>query len=151
VNINGDTAVEANETFTASITTSSGASRLKQQATATILNDDGPTLSVGDASIVEGNSGTQTLSFPVTLSQPASAPVTVNVTTHVGTATAADLTGRTLTFNFAAGQTSKVFSVTVKGDTVVEPDENFFVNLSDATGPASILDSQGEGTIINDD
>ena len=38
----------------------------------------------------------------------------------------------------------------VNGDTNVEPDETFFVNLSNATN-ATIADSKGEGTILNDD
>jgi subtilase family serine protease len=51
---------------------------------------------------------------------------------------------------FTPGQTSKTVTVNVTGDTVVEPDETFFVNLSAASG-ATIADAQGLGTILNDD
>ncbi len=38
----------------------------------------------------------------------------------------------------------------VEGDTKVEPNETFFVNLSKPTN-ATIADAQGQGTITNDD
>ncbi len=42
-------------------------------------------------------------------------------------------------------------TVQVNGDTTVEPNETFTVNLSNATGNATITDAQGVGTIVNDD
>ncbi len=42
-------------------------------------------------------------------------------------------------------------TVQVNGDTTVEPNETFNVNLSNATGNATIADNQGVGTIVNDD
>ncbi len=52
---------------------------------------------------------------------------------------------------FAPGDTSKTVTVQVNGDTAVEPNETFNVNLSNATGNATILDGTGVGTITNDD
>ena len=52
---------------------------------------------------------------------------------------------------FAPGDTTKTVTVQVNGDTAVEPNETFFVNLSNATGNATIADDQGVGTIVNDD
>jgi hypothetical protein len=46
--------------------------------------------------------------------------------------------------------TSKTVTVSVVGDTRVEPDETFFVNLSQPVG-LTIADSQGFGAILNDD
>ena len=51
---------------------------------------------------------------------------------------------------FVAGETAKFITVPIVGDTTVEPNENFFVNLSSSTGLA-IFSGQGIGTIINDD
>jgi uncharacterized repeat protein (TIGR01451 family) len=51
---------------------------------------------------------------------------------------------------FPALSTSQQITVAVAGDGVVEPDETFFVNLSNASG-ATITDDQGLGTIQNDD
>ena len=39
----------------------------------------------------------------------------------------------------------------VNGDTKVEGDETFFVNLSNPSSNAVIGDAQGQGTITNDD
>jgi len=52
--------------------------------------------------------------------------------------------------NFGVGESSKTFTVQVKGDTKVESNETFLVNLTGATG-ATIATSQGTGTITNDD
>jgi len=78
--------------------------------------------------------------------------VTVNYATADGTATAgSDYTAISSTqLTFLAGETTKPVNVTVSGDTTVEPDETFNVNLSGATN-AVIGDSQGVGTITNDD
>ncbi len=79
-------------------------------------------------------------------------PVSVVATTANGTATAgSDYTGGSLTLNFAAGQTIATAGLPVRGDTTVEPNETFFVNLANPTGSAVIADGQGLGTITNDD
>ena len=55
----------------------------------------------------------------------------------------------TLTWN-AGDNAAKTIDVTVNGDTTVEPDETFYVNLSNPTN-ATISNSTGVGTIVNDD
>jgi hypothetical protein len=119
-----------------------------------ILNAVGrrPSISIGDVSVSEGNSGTTSAAFTVTLSGPSLDTVTVNYATADGTATTADNDYRatTGTLTFSPGQTSKTITVAVKGDKVKEPDETFFVNLSGATN-ATISKAQGIGTILNDD
>jgi hypothetical protein len=111
-----------------------------------------PRLSVNDVSISEGNSGTKTLTFTVSLSQAAAGAVTYNIATANGTAIAGTdyvakaLVGETI----PAGQLSKTFTVTINGDTTMEPNENLAVNLSAAAG-ALVQDSRGVGTITNDD
>ena len=47
-----------------------------------------PLVSIGDAAVVEGSSGTRALEFAVSLSRPAATPVTVAFDTEDGTATA---------------------------------------------------------------
>ena len=84
--------------------------------------------------VTEGNAGTTAATFTVTLSAAATFPVTVNYATANGTATAgSDYTAASGTLTFAPGQTSKPITVTVNGDTAVEPNETFFVNLSAPT------------------
>ena len=112
-----------------------------------------PTLSIADpAPQNEGNAGTSTLTFNVTLSPSSASTVTVRVDTADGTATAGSdyvaIVNQTVTF--APGQTSMPVVVTINGDTTVESDETFFVNLSAPTN-ATIADGQATGTILNDD
>src|SRR6187401_772657 len=94
-----------------------------------------PTLTIADASIVEGSARGATLSFTVSLSQPASEPVTVHYATSDGTATDGfDYSGKTGRLIFAAGETSKVIRVAVTGDSAVEASESLTVTLSGAAG-----------------
>jgi hypothetical protein len=78
--------------------------------------------------------------------------VTVKYATGGGTAAAGtDYTAiAPTTLTFSPGQVAKTVTVQVKGDTVKEANETFFVNLSDATN-AAIQDPRGVGTITNDD
>ena len=111
-----------------------------------------PTFSIADASTTEGNSGTKTLSFTVTLSPAASSRVTVRAETANGTAkSGSDYDGGGPSLSFSPGETSKVVSFKVRGDTVAEPDETFFVDLGSANGGATIGRGRATGTIVNDD
>ena len=155
VPISGDTASEGNETFVVNLHSATGATIADAQAVGTITNDDagsGPTLSIGDVTIAEGNSLTKTATFTVTLSAAQPGPVLFDVATANGTATAgSDYVAKSTTgVRIAAGATSKAFTVTINGDTTSEPDETFLVNLGNASG-ATIADGQGVGTIANDD
>ncbi len=108
-------------------------------------------LSIGDVSAAEGNSGTTSFSFPVTLQSAATQDVTVTFATQVGSAgPPSDFAAASGTITIPAGQLSGQILVQVNGDTSVEDDEQFFVNLTAATN-ATILDAQGKGTILNDD
>ncbi len=124
--------------------------RLATSATITVAT--GPTLTIGDVSVVEGNSGTVTATFTVTLSPAnASQTVSVNYATANGTATAgSDYTSAVGTLVFTPSTTTQTLSITVNGDTTVEATETFFVNLSGAVN-AAIGDAQATGTITTDD
>src|SRR5262249_4772982 len=110
-----------------------------------------PSLSINDVTQPEGNSGTTSFVFTVSLSQASGKTVTVNYATADGTATAgSDYTAASGTLSFAPGDLSKTVTVLVNGDTAVEPDETFFVKLTNLTN-ATIAVGQGTGTILNDD
>ena len=107
--------------------------------------------SINDARLTEGNAGTSLMTFTVRLSEAAASEVSVGYATANGTATAgSDYVATSGRLSFAAGQLTRTVSVTINGDTTVEPDETLFVNLSSPTG-ATIADAQGIGTIANDD
>jgi len=158
VQVKGDTTGEADETYFVNLGTPSNATVAAGQGVGTIVNDDGtvtpptPSLRINDVTMTEGNAGTRTFTFTVTLSAASASTVTVKFATANGTATVAgnDYNSATGTLTFTPGQTSKLVTVTVKGDTAVEGNETFFVNLSAPTN-ATIADNQGLGTITNDD
>ena len=110
-----------------------------------------PALTIGDATGGEGDSGSSTLTFTVALSAPGTDTVGVHFATTDDTAGAPlDYVAAGGDLEFAPGETAKQVSITVNGDTTVEGDERFRVNLSNASG-ARLADSQGVGTIANDD
>ncbi len=157
--VNGDCQSEGQENFVVNLSAAVNAVISDGTGTGFINNDDGANdISIGDVTLAEGNSGQTTFNFPVTLltNNCGSAPVTVNYTTANGTATLADgdyqLTFGALTFTPNPGgppQTQNI-SVLVNGDCKTEGQENFVVNLSAAVN-AVISDTQGSGTINNDD
>ncbi|WP_427917053.1 putative Ig domain-containing protein [Xanthomonas campestris] len=150
--VNGDTLSEPNETFFVNISNVSGAGVSDAQGQGTIVNDDAlPSLSIDDVSVNEGNSGTTTATFTVTLSAASGQTVLVNYASADGTATAgSDYVARSGTLTFAPGTTAQGVAITVNGDTAVEPNETFSVGLSGVSN-ASIARATGTGTIINDD
>ncbi len=113
-----------------------------------------PILNINDVALGEGNSGTTNFNFTVSLTAPAPAGgVTFNASTADGTATTAnsDYVGFTnQPFTITQGNTSTTVTVAVNGDTTNEPNETFFVNITNIVG-ANAGDTQGQGTINNDD
>jgi hypothetical protein len=150
--VNGDSVNEANETFFVNLTVPTNATIADNQGLGTIVNDDAvPALSINDAGVTEGNSGTISANFTVSLSAASGQTVTVNYATADGTATAGpDYQSGSGTLTFNAGETSKPVTVLINGDTAFETDETFLVNLTVPTN-ATIADNQGLGTIVNDD
>jgi len=112
---------------------------------------DEPTLSVADAQITEGNSGTSLLSFTVTLSKAATGVVSVDYSTLNGTALAgSDYQAAIGRLTFQPGETSKSVQVAVTGDATFEFNEGFDLVLSSPSG-AALADERATGTIVNDD
>ena len=120
--------------------------------TVSVLLNDGvwpgqslPRLQIGDATVTEGNTGTVSATFTVTLSAASNQPITVAYATADHTATAgSDYQAASGTLTFAPGETSKTITVPVIGDRLPEPNEYFAVNLSGPTN-AGIADGQGVG------
>ena len=123
------------------------------QGVGTITNDDAASYSIDD---VPGRDrrGTTTFTFTVTLDEAVAGGSSVDYTTTDGSATIADSdyvsASGTLNFAGTAGETQTI-DVTVNGDTTLETDETFTVDLSNPTNAVTISDAQGQGTIENDD
>lgn len=155
VPIVGDTAVEGHESFVVELANVVGATVSKRQGRGRIINDDLPTLSIGDASVVELDEGQSTFAtFQLTLSDPSPVPVLFHASFGPGgTASPGhdhpyEVTPATIYFD--AGRTTRTLDIRVFGNDVQEPDETFLIQLSDVSG-AILGDGVGTGTIINDD
>lgn len=108
-------------------------------------------LSINDVSVNEGNAGTASVNFTVTLSAASTEEVTVQFLTANGSAqSGSDFLSTGGTLSFAPGETSKAISVSILGDRLAESSESFTVNLSNAVN-AGFTDNQGVGTIVDDE
>jgi Ca2+-binding RTX toxin-like protein len=120
---------------------------------------DNTTLAISPTNAIqtEGNSGSKAFTFTVTRAVNTTGVNAVNwAVTGTGTSAAntTDFLNGVLpsgTVSFAAGETSKVITVNVQGDTTVEPNENFTVTLSNPTNGATITTATATGTITDDD
>ena len=157
VDVTGDTVLEADETLTVELGSPSVAAVTATDGTGlgTIQNDDSAAIAIGDASAVEGDSGTADLTFTVTLSGDVQDGFTVGANTLDGTATVFSgdyaAAAGTLSFTGVDGET-QVFTVNVTGDTVVEADETLTAGLGAPSNAGVVVaDDTGLGTIQNDD
>jgi hypothetical protein len=131
----------------------------------TIQNDDLPQVSIGDAAMNEGNAGLTNMNFPITCSAPngmsADAAVyggniTLYFATSSGTATSpTDYShvygGMTFTAAECAAGTTKQGAVPIVGNTMIQPDKLFTVNLLQGNARATFGRATAQGRIINDD
>jgi hypothetical protein len=145
---------EFDETVNLSFTSATSATLDPVGAVLTILDNEGqPTLSIEDAS---ANESEDTMTFVVRLSFPTTSDVSVDYATSDGPpgpegATAGnDYEGRSGELTIPAGSTQRPITVTVRADGLYEADEWFTVELSNPTN-ASLTDSVGQGTIVDDD
>jgi peptidoglycan/xylan/chitin deacetylase (PgdA/CDA1 family) len=153
VKVKGDALDEFDERFSVTLSKPSGATIARATGTVQVLDDDpAPTVSVHDASVTEGATGTTTMvKVPVRLSAPSGKTISVGYTTGDGTALAgADYDATSGTLTFSPGQTSKTVSVPVRGDALDEPDETFAVRLRDPSRTA-IARGTATVTIVDDD
>jgi PKD repeat protein len=160
--VNPDLEVEGDEVFQVVLSNSTGGYGLGQAvAQATIIDDDpssGLVASIGDVSIWEGHSGptakaTNKGKIWVTLSEPATTTVSVQVTVTPGSATeGADYRAvKPRTVTFKPGQRQKAVTIGVIPDVVAEGDETVTVTLSSPQGGLALGRTVGIVTILDDD
>ena len=157
VDVLGDSKDEPDEEFTLELSDPARATIGGGAAHATIVDDDAaPTLSVADISTPEGDFGASPASFTVALSEASGFDVEVDVATQDGSATAptasrrGDYTPRSDVVTIPAGETTADVRVDVLGDTRDEPDEDFTLDLGDASR-ATVDDGTARATIVDDD
>lgn len=149
----GDTDDELDETFRVELSNPVNADLLDGQATGTIVDNDGlSTLSISDQTMLEGNFGTTSIVFSVTLSPPSALVVSANFTLSDGTAIAgSDYTDSNGELTFQPGETQKIIPVDVIGDVIDEGDSETFSVLLSAPVNVTLADSEAVGTITDDD
>ncbi len=153
VSVTGDTVNEANETLTVTLSNASaGTSIATASATGTITDNDTPSFSIDSPSVTEGDSGSVTMTFTVSLNPAGASQHTVNYASSDGTATAGtDYNAVSGTLTFASGVTSQTITVSVRGDTTDESNETVVLTLSNASSGSTIGTATGTGTITDDD
>jgi hypothetical protein len=160
VTVYGDDVYEGTEDFLVNLSGPVNATIADGQGVGTILDQEPGTVSINDVTVTEPDvEETVTATFTVTLSQAASTDVYVDFDTADGTAISGgtgvaedDYDSNSGTVMIAAGTTSATIDVTVNGDDYYEGDEAYYVNLTGiASGPATIDDGQGLGTILDNE
>jgi hypothetical protein len=155
ISVRGDLTGEATESFTMTLSAPTNAALRRAVGTGKILNDDpGPQsrrVSIGDASVDEGRTGTRSVRLTVSLSAVSTKKTTVKfATANWSAVNTSDYTKTSGTITIPAGSVSAIISVPVRGDTTKESSEGFKVTLSTPTG-AALGRSSATATIINDD
>ncbi|NJR52389.1 MAG: hypothetical protein HC780_25255 [Leptolyngbyaceae cyanobacterium CSU_1_3] len=154
VQVKGDNKFESDEQFTIDFTNAVNAdiSTGAGQGIGTIKNDDDrPKISISSVNLSEGKTGETPFVFDVTLSNPSSQAIEVDFTTKNGTALAGtDYTTQAGKLTFNANETTKQITILVTGDSAVELDEDFTVELSGAVN-GDVSAAIGRGAILNDD
>jgi urease beta subunit len=153
--VNADALDEDDETFLVRLSAPTNATIADGEGVGTILDDDPPpAISINDASLSEGSTS-RTLTFTASLSAASGRTVQVSYATvdgpeAGGAAAPGDYTATSGTVVFNPGQTTRPIRISIAGDTVVEPDEVFYVDLTSPLD-AEIADGRGVGTIVNND
>ena len=154
VSVAGDVLDEVDETVVVTLSAPVNAGLGTARGTGTVIDDDGsPALSIDSPRVAEGDGGTVTLRFTVSLSLASAQPVAVSYR-DAGTGTATSGTDYTAiapgTLTFAPGTTAQIVEVSVIGDTQDEADETVVVALHTPV-EAVVAVATGTGTIVDDD
>ena len=149
ITIIDDTMSEPNETFTVNLSNATNATIADNQGIGTIVDNDGmPNITISDET---ANENIGTMSFTVTLSVTSASAVSVFYQTSNGTAVApGDYISKSGVLTIRAGNIGSTINVSIIDDALMELNETFYVNLSNASN-ATIADNQGVGTIIDNE
>ncbi len=156
VSLIGDGVAEDSKKFGVQLFKPKKTKLAKAVGVGTILDDDSatPTLAINDIAVIEGNNGTKTVFFQVTLSKSSNQVVTVQYKSSAGSATAPEdyIAVPLQTLTFQPGETVKSIPVQIVGDTIPAQKlfETFFITLSNPTN-AVLGKAVGTGTIEDND
>jgi hypothetical protein len=157
-----DATTEADETFKVELRSTASPESLGAPSTLLVTVQDRnttPTLSITNGSVVEGNTGSTTeILFTINLSAATGRAISGNYTTTPISASGGttcnnkgvDYESTSGAFSFQPGATTFAIPVRICGDSSAEANETFQLHLSNVQG-ATLLVSNGIGTIVNDD
>ena len=155
IKIKGDEEVENNETFIINLIDAQNGVIDNSGMRGTIINDDSLCkVSIFDANVTEGDSGTTEITFDITLDKPApNGGLTIQIEpTDITANEGEDYTRVTSSIYFAQNETNKTISYLVNGDTDIEDNETFSIDiLQSESFDIDPLNASAIGTIINDD
>ncbi|MFT7724696.1 MAG: Calx-beta domain-containing protein [Roseateles sp.] len=151
VEVRGDSLAEAHEAFSVVLSNPSFGQIVTSTATTTITNED-TSISVADAAVTEGDSGSATISFTVTRGGAVAGASSAEwMLTHVTTSDDDIIGPTTGLIEFAANETTKTITVDVAGDITPEAMETFKVQLYNLAGINDPQRIEAIGTVRNDD
>lgn len=153
VQVLDDNLAEGDETVNLTLSNPTGvALGTPSEATLTILDDESTRTVAFSAADYTVNEDAGSATITVELTGPAGQATAVDYTVSDGSATAgSDYTATSGTLNFAAGDTSKSFTVSIVDDDLVEGDETVYLTLSNASGLTLGTLSSATLTITDDD
>ena len=157
--LSNDVIIEPDKGFTIQLSNPSvGTELLVSEVSGMIRNDDAAFELQASTPVIEGHSGSTTISFTVVRSGDIAGTDTVDyAVSGVGTgssASANDFVGSAFpagTLTFAPGESSKTITLSVQGDNALEADESFTLTLSNNSNGTTISNATQTGTILNDD
>lgn len=108
-------------------------------------------LSITDVQQKRDKSQTVNFHFTVNVDNVSTKPITVDYTTIDGTATAKDYTPKSGTMTIAANQYNITIDIPVRGDSLLEADKTFYVQLSNPVNATISGTGKATGTIVCSD
>jgi Ca2+-binding RTX toxin-like protein len=147
-----DATFELDETFQLALSDISGATLATPTVTVTILNDDPqPTITILNASVLEGDEGLTLVPVTVRLSNPSAQLISLTYETTDDTAQQdRDYQAASGNLIFNPGETEQILTLTVIGDRAYETNERFNVLLRDPVN-ATLGSDRASITLLNDD
>ncbi|MFN8017867.1 MAG: Ig-like domain-containing protein [Acidimicrobiales bacterium] len=155
-----DALVEGTEQFDVVIAGTSGGAVYVGRSTATVtifdadsISDGRPILSVADVAQGEGNSGSRTIGFRLSLSKAAAAPVKLACTPTAGTAVGGrDFKAGTKTVTINAGALSATVDVQTFANTTRDGDRSFTLSCTPVSvAGVNLFSLTATGTILDED